>query len=315
MVDLSLGPGQPKRSMGRSMSIKNVGNWGERRPFAFAVVFSLPLALLFLTIASVLGEIFRHRFPLGNYVGISVALLGGSAVYLLLIRRFGWTEASGMCRPPSISWLVIVPPLLYVVTANFYVSSGTFDLELSDIKRATLLSFRMLSTGLFEEVLFRGTILTAMLLAWGTTRQGAVKSLVISSLLFGSLHLLNATSGATITKVTANSFYTCLTGLLFGGIAIRCQSFWPAVLLHGVSNSLLSLNRLGEPPPDWTISYAVLRVSVHIPLGLYGLYLIRSQVYAEMDHDASPTSERHAPESPSNQGGEREPPMTRDLNS
>lgn len=287
------------------MGIKGIGGWGIRRPFAFAVLFCLPLALLFLTIASVLGEVFRHQFALGHYVGISVALLGGSAVYLLLIRRLGWTEASGMCRTPSISWLVIVPPLLYVVTANFYVSSGTFDLDLSDIERAALLSVRMLSTGLFEEVLFRGVILTAMLLAWGTTRKGVIKSLVTSSLLFGALHLLNATSGATATRVTANSLYTCLTGLLFGGVAIRCRSFWPAALLHGVSNSLLSLNRLGELPPEWTISYAVLRVSVHVPLGLYGLYLIRSRVYAELDRTASANSEEQAREHPSNQGGKR----------
>jgi membrane protease YdiL (CAAX protease family) len=260
------------------MGIKRIGRWGERRPFAFALLFCVPLALLFLTIASVFGEIGRHQFALGHYVGVSLALLLGSVAYLLLIRRFGWTEAAGMCRPPSISWLVIVPPLLYIVTVNFYVSSGTFDLELSDIQRAALLSVRMMSTGLFEEVVFRGTVLTAMLLAWGTTRKGVVMSLVVSSLLFGGLHLLNATTGAPATKVVANSIYTCLTGLLFGGIAIRCHSFWPAVLLHGVSNSLLSLNRLGEPPPEWTISYAVLRVSAHIPLGLYGLCLMRSHV-------------------------------------
>ena len=111
------------------MGIQSVGSWGVRRPFAFAVLFCIPLAVLFLTLASVAGEVFRHQFPFGNYFGVSAALLFGSLVFLLLIRRFDWTDASGMGRPPSSSWLVIVPPLVYVVTANFYVSSRSFDLD------------------------------------------------------------------------------------------------------------------------------------------------------------------------------------------
>lgn len=269
------------------MGIREVGNWGVRRPLAFSVVFCIPLAVLFLTIASVFGEILRHRFSLGYYVGLSAGLVLGALCFLYLLRRFDWVQVSGVCRPPSKIWLVIVPPLLYIVTANFYVSSRTFDLDFSEPTRSALVSLRMMSTGLFEEVVFRGAILTAMILAWGTGRIGLLKSVVISSFLFGALHLLNLTTSSVPAKVFANSIYTCFTGVLFGGVVIRCKSIWPAVLLHGSANALLSLNRMGETPPNWTIPYAAERIAVHIPLALYGLYLIRERATDGSDPDAA----------------------------
>lgn len=132
----------------------------------------------------------------------------------------------------------------------------------------------MLSTGLFEETAFRGVILSAMLLAWGSTKRGVLKCFFISSLLFGMLHLVNLLQRDLLPGFS-NAVYTCFTGALFAGVTLRTRSIWPAVLLHGMCNALLSLNRLGEPAPEWTPEYAAGRILVHLPLALYGLLLLR----------------------------------------
>jgi membrane protease YdiL (CAAX protease family) len=243
----------------------------------FSLLFCMPVFVALLTISLVLAELLRKSAGWGTnggYVGSSIGLVLGAAVLILLLQRFEWLDVAGFRLPTREAWLLIVPAMLWIVSANFYVSSGTFDVNFSDPLTSSLLTLRMLSTGLFEETAFRGVILTTMLMAWGQTRRGVWKSFLLSSLLFGLLHLLNLGARETI-AVVANSIYTCFTGALFAGIAMRCRSIWPAVLLHGLSNALLSLNRLGEPSPEWTADYAVVRILVHIPLGLYGLLLIR----------------------------------------
>ncbi len=254
-----------------------LGRWAVRRPLVFSLLFCFPLTMVGVTISAVLAELFK-QLPgwetNGTYIGTACGLLLSAVCFIALMWQFEWLEAAGFRRPPHHAWLVIVPPLLWIVTANFYVSSGTFDLDFTDPLKSTLITVRMLATGLIEETVFRGVILTAMLLAWGQTTSGIVKSFLLSSLLFGSLHLLNLGVRETV-PVIANSVYTCFTGALFAGVALRCRSIWPAVLLHGMSNALLSLNRLGESAPEWSVTYTIVRILVHLPLGLYGWAMIR----------------------------------------
>ena len=257
--------------------MKRLSSWAVRRPILFSVSFCVPVILAFVTLATVISEEIKLRAGWGSNgvnVGNAIGLVIGSVFLYELLRRFEWLDVVGIRKPQSVAWLFIVPPLLYVITAVFYVSSGTFDLNFSDPLRSSLITIRMLSTGLFEETAFRGVILSAMLLAWGSTKRGVLKCFLISSLLFGMLHLVNLLHRDML-PAFSNAVYTCFTGALLAGVALRCRSIWPAVLLHGMSNALLSLNRLGEPAPEWTPEYAAGRILVHLPLALYGLLLLR----------------------------------------
>ena len=257
--------------------MKRLSNWAIRRPVVFTLFVCVPGLLVILTCALVLAEWFRHSTEWGRtgaIIGTAIGLTLGAALLIELLRRFEWLHAAGFRRTAPAAWRLIVPPLLWIVSANFYVSSGTFDLDFSDPTQSLLLSVRMLATGLLEETMFRGVVLTAMLAAWAQQRHVVLKSVLLSSLVFGLVHLLNLGTRDSV-SVIANSVYTCFTGVLFAGIAVRSGSIWPAIILHGVSNALLTLNRLGEPAPDWTPAYTSMRILVHLPLALYGLWLLR----------------------------------------
>ena len=232
--------------------MKRLSSWAVRRPILFSVLFCVPVTLALVTLATIIAEVLKNLAGWGSngaYVGHAIGLVIGSVILYELLRRFEWLDVVGIRKPQSVTWLFIVPPLLYLVTAVFYVSSGTFDLDLSDPLRSSLITVRMLSTGLFEETAFRGVILSAMLLAWGSTKRGILKCFLISSLIFGMLHLINLLSSDSLPAIS-NAVYTCFSGALFAGIALRCRSIWPAVILHGMCNALLSLNRLGEAAPE-----------------------------------------------------------------
>ncbi|MBI5368470.1 MAG: CPBP family intramembrane metalloprotease [Planctomycetes bacterium] len=76
---------------------------------------------------------------------------------------------------------------------------------------------------LSEELLFRGFLLSALLVPAG--RLGAV---IVTSVLFGLLHGLPAQQAAMI-----------LLGLLYGACALRCGSIWFSLIAHATNNSLV----------------------------------------------------------------------------
>ena len=84
---------------------------------------------------------------------------------------------------------------------------------------------------LFEEVIFRGVLLEST-----RARYGVVAAWLISSVVFGVVHLYPA--------VMVNAV---VMGLILGFVYIRTASLWPAIILHafnnGVAYLLLALGR------------------------------------------------------------------------
>ncbi|WP_198283747.1 CPBP family intramembrane glutamic endopeptidase [Clostridium cellulovorans] len=79
-----------------------------------------------------------------------------------------------------------------------------------------------LSTGLFEEVLCRGVILTVMLRKWGNSKVGIYLSVITSSLIFGTAHIANFLSNrslllATVTQIT----FAFFIGVFFATCFLR----------------------------------------------------------------------------------------------
>jgi len=70
-----------------------------------------------------------------------------------------------------------------------------------------------------EEFLHRGILLQ------GTKHIGFTKAIIISSLLFGLVHL-------NITQV----FYAAVLGLIIGYVAVVTKNIWPAIIIHFMNN-------------------------------------------------------------------------------
>lgn len=83
-------------------------------------------------------------------------------------------------------------------------------------------------TSLPEELIFRGVLLGYLARRpAGPSRFGGVAAVLVTSALFGLLHLPQGTGAAVQTSVSS---------LLFGALAVRYGSVWPAVVAHGTHN-------------------------------------------------------------------------------
>jgi membrane protease YdiL (CAAX protease family) len=87
---------------------------------------------------------------------------------------------------------------------------------------------------LFEELAFRGGLLSAFAL-----RRGARSAIVLSALVFAAFHLDPVH--------LAGTFFL---GLLYGWLALRTGSIWPSMLAHALNNGVAVLALAGAPDPD-----------------------------------------------------------------
>jgi len=92
-------------------------------------------------------------------------------------------------------------------------------------------AFNALVCPIYEELIFRGWILGRLARA-----RSPWRAIVVSSLLFGLLHLRNI-FWTEPEPLLRSMLYT---GLVFGPVAgwltLRCRSVWPAVILHYANN-------------------------------------------------------------------------------
>jgi membrane protease YdiL (CAAX protease family) len=88
---------------------------------------------------------------------------------------------------------------------------------------------------IYEEVLFRGIVLTLFM-----NRYSVRQSILISALGFGLFHLMNLLNpGSTMISVLAQIVYCSLIGLFYGYITIKSDSLLPAMLLHWLGNTFI----------------------------------------------------------------------------
>lgn len=93
--------------------------------------------------------------------------------------------------------------------------------------------FYCLSVGFFEETVFRGIILPLILDKAPRTRKWVFLSLVISSALFGAVHLVNLLSSAPL-PVIAQVGYSFLIGLMCGMVLLLTRNIIACSFLHAL---------------------------------------------------------------------------------
>lgn len=150
-----------------------------------------------------------------------------AVVALVVIRQVGWNRRAGITTRPQrpASWwpLVILP-------AGIIPLAGLLDVDWSKTSTIAASSFDYVTTGLAEELVFRGLVLTGLLVGLAGKPHGTLKAVVASSLLFGLPHI------APIGVVFAAVF-----GLSFAVLAIATRTIWIGVVLHVAFDLLTDL--------------------------------------------------------------------------
>jgi uncharacterized protein len=182
---------------------------------------------------------------LGYTLVSSTLWLLAIAVVLLWWRGPGWRSA-GLGRPSSIAGavivgvsvglgyqflsLILIEPSIAHLTGSPLPDVSLFRSVIGDERR---LGFELLmswTTAAFgEELVYRGWI-TARLAELGLFSPRAwIAAVVVSSAVFGTLHMYQGLSGMIATG---------LTGLILGGVYLATgRNLWAPIVAHGVMDS------------------------------------------------------------------------------
>lgn len=243
------------------------------------VTFSFMITFLFISML-IISAILGNLWPGDAIYGQPGSILGriiSTIILLLLLSRLGWMQPAGFTTPGRFGmWMISLLLLAYAAAASMYALVGSLNLRFFDTALPALVTLFILVAAFMEEIVFRGLILQALVHAWGSTRVGVTKSILVSALFFCSVHLLDFLSGRLLYVVLLQSLEAFFLGILLGALVLIGRSIYPAVLLHSGLNLSAYLLIGGSGLEPASSSWLLLGLLM-IPPAALGIYLLHAR--------------------------------------
>lgn len=255
--------------------MNRIKQWTSNSP----VTFSLAITLIFIAMLVIIAMVASRWLPesSGWFLTSAIGRLASVLVLMALLYGLGWMQSTGLTQPGRWpAWLAAVLLLSYMTAASTYAFSGRLDLSFLGQPLPGVTALFILAHALLEEVTFRGLVLIALVRVWGGTERGLVKSVIVSSLLFAGMHVINVAGGNPLPVVLLQSVGAVFLGILFCGLVLSGGSLHPIVLLHGVANLAGYLILSAHPSAGGDPSGWLLQSLLMIPLALIGLAILRA---------------------------------------
>ena len=201
----------------------------QRRPLVFVGLLLLVI-LGVLLVAYAVNAIWHGHPIVVNFVGESLLAL----VAVFLLSRFRWWRAVGL-RTPQYSpafWCLLAPCFVLISDADSVFHY--WDI-LPGRESALLFLILAMLVGFVEETYFRGLILRTLL------ARGPWLAAIVSSVLFGGLHLLHLIEGQNLVATLSQAAWATALGFLFAAVALRTQSIVPLIVIHGLTDFIAFL--------------------------------------------------------------------------
>ncbi len=155
----------------------------------------------------------------------------GSLVFVFVLLYLSYR----LWHKPHLGDLVVLLPALAVVVNNLPILglfSGAVWVERTDL--IWLFVLDSLLIGVFEELAFRGVLLPVLLERRRSNTRQIMLTTVISSALFGLIHLANLAEGAGIGATVLQVGYSFLIGGMCGIVLLKTGNLLWCILLHGI---------------------------------------------------------------------------------
>jgi membrane protease YdiL (CAAX protease family) len=270
------------------MLVEKITDFALRRPLLSAI--SLILSSLVVEIFAGFLAVVLFRVEQTDPLFAPLVLLVTTLYLICLFWLFVWLKATGIAYLGSWQgWGVALVLLTYYLLELIFSFFGEFGFSVPANAVSGLRVSSVLMIAIYEEVLFRGGILYVLVRGWGTNRTGVMKAVVVSALLFGAIHAINAITGDP-SEVVGQIAIAVFEGIWLAAIVLRWGSIWSVILIHGVTNWVLQTKALGYADYHGTANSYVLAVLLGLPLVALGVWSIsRTSPRFQRDNTGSAT--------------------------
>lgn len=172
-----------------------------------------------------------------DYVLSSVNNLVAFVVLIIIAKKIGlFDDIPWNVKGVFKGLLLGIPVLLFCLVQLSGILESTYDYSIViNVFGVVAALIYCVAIALWEEFLCRGVILTNMLKKWGNSKNGIIKSVILSAFIFGAAHVITG-FGGDWTNTTIQIVYASFMGLLFGVIYIKTKSLASTIVLHFILN-------------------------------------------------------------------------------
>ncbi len=186
-----------------------------------------------------------------------------------LLSWLGWWREAGFNGPGQwrqmhLHWIGLALPVAAVAVLGIHVTASS---KLLGLALTTVV------IGIQEEMIFRGLAMRALL------PTGTFRAVLITSVLFGLMHIGNLFGGADLTYTLVQVLASVFGAFGLGAIRVRTNTVWGLVLLHAINDFTMFITRdeVNVTQAQSTF-YLVGKIAYCLVMLSYGLYLIRGEL-------------------------------------
>lgn len=155
----------------------------------------------------------------------------GSLVFLFVLIYLEFR----ICHKPVRGWWkAFLPALLIAINNAPILALATAEAWIIRMDLLWLYALDTLFIGIFEELAFRGVLFPALLERFKGTKKGIILTTVVSSALFGLIHLANLAEGAGAGATFLQVGYSFLIGGMCAIVLLKSGNVFLCMLVHFV---------------------------------------------------------------------------------
>lgn len=234
-------------------------------------IFFLILTSVLLTLIFLISKL----LPFTDYTNNFLAQLFLTCIIVIYIKfRYGH-EMFKFNLNSFIYGLWLGSFIFIVILLNILNSIETISAIDFTVTTVVLLLLSNITIGLFEEILCRGIIFNAFLKS-----NTPIRAALISSGLFGVVHLLNLTHSNDYIGTITQVMYAMFLGMLFAAIYYVTKNIWSVIFLHSaldISSGFYELEHIGENlnNPLTSITSSFITIIILLPAFFIGINILR----------------------------------------
>ena len=204
--------------------------------FKFIGIIAIILLLLvglYTIYGGILANILYNAVFYGKYntMLISEIIIVLFAIIIISVRKL-WPQI----RSKKENFIVGIKrgmPILVISVIMLLVNGGELLID-GNLSIPNFISLVLVSIaiGIAEEFIFRGWLQNEVMDRFGEGKKGALITILISGLLFGLFHLVNALSGQDLFTSFMQVIQTSAIGILFCSVYYASRNIWSLVFLH-----------------------------------------------------------------------------------
>ena len=151
----------------------------------------------------------------------------------------------------GLSFKKSIYPLVVALVMGVFVLLGTAmknEGMVSDWPlQLALVIMLCLLVGTFEEGLFRGIVFSGLLARFGETRRGLIGAVIVSSLIFGFVHVTpsimngQVVTGLDMAQAALKTLQAGILGAFLAALFLKTRNIWGIALVHGLNDLFVML--------------------------------------------------------------------------